>query len=98
MAGTVAAAALLIITVTYAGRHSKKGKSTLSINIDNAVDRQPPSAPESTFVNMATNTAVYVVTDMSKECIKEPQQEEVPNSKSISPEEAAHAFKIEKTK
>ena len=95
MASTVAAAALLIITATYASRHSRKKKSTLSINIDNTVDRQPPSAPESTFVNMATNTAVYVVTDPGKEGTK---QEEVPNSMSTSLEEAAHALEIEKTK
>ena len=44
---------------------------------------------------MATNTAVYIVTDPSKEGNK---QEEVPNLMSTSPEEATQALEIEKTK
>ena len=75
--------------------HSKGEKSMLSVNIDNSVNLQPPPTPETTMV---TNTAVYVVKEPSKECNEEPQQEEVPNPKPVSPEEEARAREIERTK
>ena len=92
LAGTVAAVTLLVITITYASRHSRNEKSTLSINIDNNIERQPPTAPESTCVNTATNTAVYIVADPSKENTKQ-----VTRPVPTSLEEAAHALEIEKT-
>ena len=97
LASTVAALVVLVVTIKFISRHSKDTKNSLSINIGNNinnVERQPLTAPESTFVNKATNMAVYIVTDPSTAN----KQEEANSPASMSPEEAAHALEIKKTR
>ena len=65
------------------------------INIDNNIERQPLTAPKSTCMNIATNRAVYIVIDPSKANTK---QEEVTSPAPMSPEEAAHALELKKTR
>ena len=66
LTSTAAALVVLVVTIKFISYHNKDTTSSLSINIDNNInniERQPSMAPDSTCVNTATNTAVYIVTD-----------------------------------
>ena len=92
----IIAAAATILGLAIACRlYYNQGKpSTMSIHIDNSNLNTSPTAPETTLVNMATNTAVYVEKGTKEKSV---QKEEAKPALTAA-EEEAQAIEIARTK
>ena len=89
-----AAAAILGLAIVCRLYHNQGKQGTVSINIDNSNLNPSPTAPETTLVNTATNTIMY----MEKEPKNGPSQIEENKPKLPPAEEEARAIELTNTR